>query len=183
VKSIVKSYKGRIYLKSQPGQGSTFTILLPAIEVHREIDEDARTDLYHGSERILIIEDEEALVQVTEKLLSGLGYAVRTSTDSTQALELFQADPYAFDLVLSDMAMPGLAGDILAQRMLALRPDIPIIVMTGYSDRLSRERARQIGIKNLIYKPLSPPDLSKAIRRALETRRVEARYLNEEEKK
>ncbi len=170
VASIVKSYQGKIFIKSQPGQGSTFTILLPAIESRSETGGDQQTDLYYGNERILIIEDEEALVQVTAKLLSGLGYSIKTATDSTRALELFQTDPYAFDLVLSDMAMPGIAGDILAQRMLALRPGIPIIVMTGYSDRLSREKARLIGIKNLIYKPLSPPALSKAIRKALENR-------------
>lgn len=173
VDSIVKSYHGRIDLRSQVGQGTTIEILLPAIDVGEEHTVDDLVQVPRGAgQRILVLDDEPHLAEVTGTMLANLGYTVQTESDSRKALDLFRSDSKAFDLILCDVAMPEISGDALAQEVLALRPDIPIILMTGYSDRVDEELIRKIGVKKLLSKPLLHNVLAVAVREVLEMKSV-----------
>ena len=120
-----------------------------------------------GHERILFIDDEQALVDIGKQMLEHLGYEVITRTSSIEALELFKAEPDRFDMVITDMTMPNMTGDKLAKAMMKIRPDIPIILCTGFSERITEESVRQIGIRKLAMKPLVMRDLAEAIRKVL----------------
>ncbi|MBI9074566.1 MAG: response regulator [Desulfatibacillum sp.] len=168
VEGVVTSHFGTITVNSSPGLGTTFSIWLPA--VYGE-DEDLLPDdcaILKGSESILFVDDEEMLVKFGERMLSVLGYKVFACTDPLEALERFKENPMAFDLVITDMTMPGLTGDKLAAEMLTIRPDLPIILCTGYSRNISRKIAKEIGIRSTYLKPLLTKEFSQAIRQALD---------------
>lgn len=126
--------------------------------------------LFKGSERILFIDDEPDLASIAKKMLGKLGYDVTTSTSSLEALDLFKADPDRFDLVVTDMTMPGMTGDKLARKLMEIRPGIPVILCTGYSDRVSGETTKEIGIREYIMKPLQKKTFAGAIRKVLDQR-------------
>jgi PAS domain S-box-containing protein len=165
VDSIVKSYQGTIDLQSETGRGTTIEIFLPAVEADQIQNGTDEIVLPQGEgQRILVVDDERKLVEVTAISLGHLGYNVHAETDSGSALELFKADPAAFDMILSDVAMPGMSGDALAKEILALRPDIPVVLMTGHSDRVDQNLIRQLGVKKLVSKPLSLNLLAVAVK-------------------
>jgi DNA-binding NtrC family response regulator len=120
-----------------------------------------------GHERILFVDDEQALVDIGRQMLEHLGYELITRTSSIEALELFKAEPDGFDLVITDMTMPNMTGDKLAKAMMKIRPDIPIILCTGFSERITEENAWKIGIRKLAMKPLAMRNLAEAIRKVL----------------
>src|SRR5208337_1804020 len=107
-------------------------------------------------------------VELAEKMLSKLGYTVVTQSTSSEALELFQKGPDKYDLVITDMTMPVMTGDKMAQRIMEIRSDIPIILCSGYSNHISEEKAKKIGIREFVIKPLEMNELAKAIRKALD---------------
>ena len=167
IHGIVKNYGGVISCRSQPGKGSIFDIYLPVIE-HPEPPEN--TPEYPsplGNEHILVVDDEEALVKMTKSRLELLGYKVTTRTNSLEALAAFLAQPYAYDLVITDQTMPGITGSDLAGRMLQIRPEMPIILCTGYSSLISEEKAMAMGIKGFALKPLAKNDIAALIRKVL----------------
>ena len=125
--------------------------------------------LLKGEERILFVDDEQAICSMGSRMLARLGYQVTVSTSSLEALALFQAKPQSFDLVITDMTMPNLNGDKLAAELLRVRADIPIILCTGYSKTITEQKASTIGIKALAMKPLTIVDLSQTIRKILDT--------------
>ncbi len=169
VHGIVNNHGGTIICKSAPGKGSTFNVYLPEIESeHKEEKLFEENPLPTGTERILFIDDEAALVEIAEKMLTNLGYKVVIRTSSTDALKLFQEDPSRFDLVITDMTMPGMTGDKLAQNIIAVRQDLPIILCTGYSEHISEVKAKGIGIKEFMMKPLEMSELAKTIRKVLD---------------
>lgn len=169
VDSIVKSYHGRIDLHSKVGQGTTIEIYLPTIAADAEPETEVQVPIPQGEgQRILVVDDEHNLVKVTAAMLRSLGYEVHSETDSRKALRLLRSDPGNFDLLLSDVAMPGMTGDALAQQVLALRPDLPVILMTGHSDRVSQEMVRNMGGRKLLSKPLSLRTLAVSVKEALE---------------
>ncbi len=120
-----------------------------------------------GQERILFIDDEQSLVGIGRQVLAKLGYDVVTRTSSIEALELFKAQPDRFDLVITDMTMPQMTGDKLAKELMQIRPDIPIILCTGYSQHISEEKAKGMGIKAFAMKPLVMQDLARTVRKVL----------------
>ncbi len=120
-----------------------------------------------GKERILYIDDEKTLAQVGKSMLKKLGYHVDSRTDSVEALQAFRMNPGKFDLVITDMTMPNMSGDMLARGIMQIRADIPIILCTGYSDRMNEEKARSIGIRHFLKKPFAIHDLAGTIRRVL----------------
>jgi PAS domain S-box-containing protein len=162
---IVKSYGGLISCYSQPGEGTVFHVFLPVSqEVQQRPAVDSVGDLHHGSERILLVDDEKLIVEVGKTVLESLGYTVLAVTDSGQALAIFREAPQAFDLIITDQTMPGMTGGELAEKMLQIRPELPIILTTGYSTIMTRERALELGIREFVYKPLSQKEIAGLIR-------------------
>jgi two-component system cell cycle sensor histidine kinase/response regulator CckA len=121
-----------------------------------------------GDEKILFIDDEKALVDLGYQILERLGYDVTTRTSSVEALELFIAQPEKFDLVITDMTMPNMTGDELAGKLMKIRADIPVILCTGYSERISQEKAHAIGIKEFVLKPIVMSALAVTVRTVLD---------------
>jgi PAS domain S-box-containing protein len=167
VQGIVKTHNGAITAESRPGEGTAFDVLLPVIEVEPEEEREPSAGLSPWRERVLLVDDENDLVEIGRLMLERLGYSVATRTSSIEALELFKSDPGKFQLVLTDMTMPNMTGDLLAQKLLELRPDLPVILCTGYSERMTEARARQMGIKAFLMKPIIIQDLSTTIRKVL----------------
>jgi PAS domain S-box-containing protein len=170
VHGIVKSYGGAVTVESAPGRGSTFNVYLPRIEkIAAPLDE--RLHVYPtGHERILCVDDEQVLVDVAKQMLEKLGYQVVTSTSSAEALKLFQAQPDGFDLVITDLTMPNLTGDRLAPELIKIRPDVPVILCSGYSEHLTGKHLRETGIRSFLMKPLLIGDLATTVRRILDER-------------
>ena len=121
-----------------------------------------------GKERILFVDDEVFQTDMLTHMLGLLGYKVKTCNDGNQALQLFESDPAAFDLVITDMIMPGMTGDELARKILALTPDLPIILATGYSENISEAKAKAMGIRAYALKPLVMDELARLIRNVLD---------------
>ncbi len=169
VYGIVKAYKGDIKVFSEIGKGTTFLIYLPIMEQPYEIKEaEPWNKNPAGTETILLVDDEESIVRLEKKILERLGYQVISRTGSVEALEAFRHDPEIFDLVITDMAMPKMTGENLAGELLSIRPDIPIIVCTGFSERINSERIKALGIKGLLMKPVIKSDMINMVRRVLD---------------
>lgn len=169
VHGIVNSHQGAIVCKSTPGMGTVFDVYLPEIEASREPAHEIPAGHYpKGTERILFIDDEPALAQMAADILIKLGYNVMTMTNSRAALELLNKDPGAFDLVITDMTMPKLRGDVLISEILKVRTDIPVILCTGYSENMTADRARKIGAVEFIIKPYELEKLANTIRNVLD---------------
>ncbi len=165
VHGIVKSHGGVITVESEPREGTTFEIYFPVLEsgAARTVSDATMRDVGKGKGRVLFVDDEEALVLLSGQLLSRLGYDVVTRTSSLEALEAFRANPERFDLVITDQTMPQMTGIELAQEMLQIRPDIPIILCTGFSEAVTPEKAKSIGIREYLMKPLVMRQMADAI--------------------
>jgi len=168
VHGIVKSYGGQVTVESELGKGTVFTIYLPVFKNQTAAISPKPEDLPAGMEQILFVDDEEPIARMGGRILERLGYQVTTRTSSIEALELFRMDASRFDLVISDMTMPNMTGDRLAVELMKIRPDIPIILLTGYSKKISDETAKEIGIRAFAFKPIVKADLAGTIRKILD---------------
>ena len=169
VHGIVAGMKGAIQVYSEPGKGTEFHVYLPVIKKTLEERDTLTPDpIPVGNESILLVDDEQAIITMEQQVLERLGYRVTARTGSIEALEAFRAGPDRFDLVLTDMAMPNLSGDKLAAELIRIRPDIPILICTGFSETMTEEKIQSIGIRGLVLKPIIVKDLAKKIREILD---------------
>jgi PAS domain S-box-containing protein len=172
---IVESYDGKITVDSQLNKGTVFSIFLPITKKRDDYLPYEDEKLPSGTERILFVDDEAPIAKMGSQILTSLGYSVTTRTSSIEALELFKSRPMDFDLVVTDMTMPNMTGDKLAMELIILRCDIPIILCTGYSKKISEESAAGIGIKAFTYKPTIKAELAKTVRKVLDEAKISTR--------
>ncbi|MDY6973636.1 MAG: PAS domain-containing protein, partial [Thermodesulfobacteriota bacterium] len=168
VHGIVKECGGAISVESARGMGSTFTVFMPeAGESGLETEAEALSPVPMGKGRILLVDDEAALVDIWTSSLEGLGYQVVGKTSGLEALRAFHSQPYLFDLVVTDLTMPNVTGMELAKEVMATRPDLPVILCTGFSESIKEKEAEEAGIRELLLKPVTRGALAQAIRRSL----------------
>ncbi len=168
VHGIVKNHQGVIQVYSEPDIGTSIHIFLPLIRTKAEIAYVESDFLQTGDETILFVDDEIYLVEIGKELLSGLGYKVETCNNASDALNYFRLQPDKYDILITDLTMPDMTGDILASEFKKIRPDIPVILCTGFSKKITSENAKGIGIDSLLMKPLTIYELSDTIRGLLD---------------
>lgn len=172
VHGIAKRHRGAVTVESKVGKGTVFKVYLPIAEHSGNVAESNAIEQFPtGLERIMLVDDSEELVEIGKQELEYLGYKVATLTSSVKALKKFREHPDHFDMLITDMTMPGMTGADLSEEFMKVRPDIPIILCTGYSQYLTREKAEDLGIKAYLMKPLSLGDLARTVRRVFDKRR------------
>ncbi len=168
VHSIVKDQGGAITVYSEPGKGSAFDVYFPRVSPRKSPPPAEASAPESGHERILLVDDEDIQVKTIKHLLERLGYRVTAATDGQVALALFRQDPRAFDLIITDQTMPHLTGLELAKRILSVRPGVPVILCTGFSETVDANAAQAAGIRRLQMKPFSLREMAETVRSALE---------------
>ena len=174
VHGTVTGHGGGMLVESEPGEGTTFQVYLPvhafeASEAPEDVE--AEEPIARGTERLLVVDDDWAIVSVARDMLSRLGYDVVAHASGGAALEEFRARPHDFDVLITDYTMPQMSGYQLASEVIGIRPDMPVILMTGFGEAADEQAARRIGIRKVVMKPLAARDLSEAIRRSVDTGR------------
>jgi CheY-like chemotaxis protein len=169
VYGIVKENNGEIKVRSTMGKGATFDVYLPLMNESTVLIPRGAAEIFKaGTERILLVDDETPILKLEKQMLEKLGYTVTIQTGSVEALDLLSINPHAFDLVITDMSMPVMTGMDMAKQIIKLRPDIPIILCTGFSERISEPSMAEAGIKHLLMKPVVKYEMAKAIRDTLD---------------
>lgn len=169
VHGIVKNHDGVIKVDSEPGSGTIVSLYFPQIGQKEEVPQPPAEILdERGTERLLVVDDDPSIATMLQALLQRLGYSALAQSSSRKALELFRADPRGFDMIITDQTMPEMTGKQLAQEVMQVRPDIPVILCTGYSSQIDEAEAARIGIKAFLMKPVSMRALAGTIRRVLD---------------
>jgi CheY-like chemotaxis protein len=170
VYGIIQEHGGHISVYSESGKGSTFNIFLPLVD-HPTIKTFSKHEnLYRsiGDEHILVVDDEKLIIELESRMLTRLGYHVTTCRNGSEALTVFKEKPEDFDLVITDLNMPNMTGDQLARRIISIRPDTPIIICTGFSEIMSHDDSKAIGVKEFVMKPVTTSEMSEKVRKVLD---------------
>jgi len=167
---IVKRHEGAITVRSEPGKGATFSVYIPRIDVQAEATMQVDNLLPRGSERILLVDDEPIVMKMGTRLLEHLGYKLTSQTDSVNALEIFRLAPDEFDLVITDYTMPELTGLDFAREIRLIRPDMPIMLCTGFSEKITPDSVKELRME-LLMKPYGMSEISEAARKILDARK------------
>ncbi len=169
VHGIIKEQGGDIEVYSTPGKGSTFNVYIPLMERPAVKDSVKTVEIIQtGKEKILLVDDEASVARLEKLMLERLGYQVTAYDKSTDALKAFKSAPDDFDLVITDMTMPNMTGDQLSPKILSIKPDIPIIICTGFSERINEERAKTIGVKGFLIKPVAKSEMAQMVRKVID---------------
>lgn len=169
VKGIVESSHGEIHVDSNPGLRTTFTVYLPVLEEYEKNDtENVSVTFAPGKGRIMFVDDEIQIVSMGARILGRIGYQVTPVTGSIEALGLFLRQPDSFDLIITDMTMPEMTGDILLKEMRKIRPDIPVILLTGYSSKMDKGRAEELNVDAFAYKPFTGREFITTVQKVLD---------------
>jgi CheY-like chemotaxis protein len=168
VHGIVTRCGGAVVVDSEPGEGTTFDVFVPRIETQAAGETQPLESLPRGTECILFVDDEEALIDIGRQMLERLGYQVCAIANPVEALEVFMKQPGEFDLVITDQTMPHMTGEMLGKEIMRIRSDVAIILCTGYSELISDTRAKALGIREFVMKPLVIHDLARTIRIVLD---------------
>ena len=160
---------GAIKVYSEPDKGTEFHVYLPLAEAVKEQQvTHAKKIIQGGTEHILLVDDEKVIIEMEQNMLERLGYKVTSRSSSIEALEAFRATPNKFDMVITDMAMPNMPGDKLSTELTKIHPDIPVLLCTGFSETMSEEKVKSLGIKGFLLKPIVMKDLAQKIREVLD---------------
>jgi len=168
VHGIVESYNGKTVVDSKEGAGTEFTIYLPISKKRIKHASHGEEVIPHGEEHILFVDDEASITKMGSRLLQQIGYKVTIKNNSVEALDTFRSKPEEFDLVVTDMTMPYMTGDKLAVELIKIKPDIPVILCSGYSKLISEKSALEAGVKAFINKPINQMVLAQKIRTMLD---------------
>jgi signal transduction histidine kinase/ActR/RegA family two-component response regulator len=176
---IVKDYRGDIDFFSEVGKGTTFNVYLPLIKMASPSESGRETEILQGgTEKILLVDDEAPILRFQKQMLERLGYKVSERSSSVDALEAFKADIDSFDLVVTDMSMPNMSGEQLAGKILAIRPDLPVIICSGFIEKMIDDLARTMGMKGFLMKPVVKSVMAKEVRRILDEHRLARNPIN-----
>ena len=176
VHGIIESHGGAISVKSTLGEGSRFDVYLPHVAgtaTPPSATNAPAVNVVGVSQRVLLVDDEAPLLEMAQECLERSGYQVDALTSSVQAVDVFRADPQKYAVVVTDHMMPGMTGIELATQLLGIRPDIPIILATGYSETVTPQKARAVGIREYMVKPYDPVELANAVHQAVGAEVVE----------
>jgi CheY-like chemotaxis protein len=161
-----------ITVSSEVGKGTTFTVFLPRTMGFEKVAATPLKPLAMGTETILFVDDEKTIADLGRQMLAELGYQVEIRSSPIEALEAFRANPQKFDLVITDLTMPQMSGLKLARKLMEIRPDIPIILCTGFSEQANGQAPGATGIRAVLYKPLVLRDIADAVRKVLDRKNV-----------
>ena len=170
IHGIARDHGGAITVESEPGKGSRFSVFFPLTGERPAAGKPHTWSGRRAQGNILLVDDERPILSSVSKALKRLGYSVTVAADGVEAFDLFSPDPDSFDLVMTDLTMPRMNGVDLAEKIREVRPDVPIILCSGFNDIITDQEARSKGVTGLIFKPVGTVDLDMAIGAALKAR-------------